>query len=424
MKIGWIGLGKLGLPCALALAHYGSVEHDVLGYDTNPDVATIIKTKTAPTNHELGLAELLAAPHGLSIGYSVADTVAHTDEFVFVAVPTPHDPEYGGEQVMPTETRDFNYDALVQVATDVAKAAIKQRKNITLVVISTSLPGTMRERVLPVLNQYVSLVYNPFFIAMGTTIGDFCYPEFVLVGADGDTTKIERLYEEFYRHHAAPRVLTMSYEEAELVKVSYNTFISMKIVFANTVGEIADKVGANADVVTSALSRANRRLTSPMYLTAGVGDGGACHPRDNIAMSWLAKKLNLSVDPFEFVTRARESQTYRIANIVKNLSGEHGLPIVILGKAYKPESNLTYGSPALLLQSILTEWDSCGECVVSWDPYVDDENNRPMHDAIYVIMTKHAVFAEYIFTPGSYVVDPHRYVGNPASDRVRWIGRG
>jgi len=97
---------------------------------------------------------------------------------------------------------------------------------------------------------------------------------------------------------------------AELIKVAYNTYIGMKIAFANTLMEICHKMGnIDVDQVTGALTFASRRLMSGAYLTGGMGDGGGCHPRDNIALSWLAQRLDLSFDWFASVMGAREKQT-------------------------------------------------------------------------------------------------------------------
>ena len=99
-------------------------------------------------------------------------------------------------------------------------------------------------------------------------------------------------------------------ENAEAIKVAYNTYISMKIAYANTWMEICHKIpGTDVDQVTGALELATTRIMSPKYLTGGMGDGGGCHPRDNIALSWLARELDLSYDFFEHLMIARERQT-------------------------------------------------------------------------------------------------------------------
>jgi len=186
----------------------------------------------------------------------------------------------------------------------------------------------------------------------------------------------------------------------------------MKIVFANTLLEISTKLGTDVDTITNALSKADRRLTSGMYMSGGVGDGGACHPRDNIAMSWLASKLDLSVDPFAFNTQARERQSERLVSYTLAEAAIRMLPIVVLGKAYKPNSDLMYGSPAsLFIHQLLRRG---GNVATWWDPFLD-KSPAPQIKAVYVVMTKHDAFEEYQFPRGSIVIDPHRYV-MPQSD--------
>ena len=99
-----------------------------------------------------------------------------------------------------------------------------------------------------------------------------------------------------------PRVEFGTWEEAEAIKIFYNTFISNKIALVNMIQDVAERLGnINVDVVTDALTRSAYRITSSAYMKAGMGDGGACHPRDNIALRWLAKELNLGYDLFESI---------------------------------------------------------------------------------------------------------------------------
>jgi UDPglucose 6-dehydrogenase len=161
---------------------------------------------------------------------------------------------------------------------------------------------------------------------MGTTVNDFLYPEFVLLGSD-DLKALYKL-EMFYSKTVSAPIKTMTIEEAELTKVTYNTFIGQKIVFANTLGQICEEMGINVDNVTDTLKIASKRLISPTYLSAGMGDAGACHPRDSIAMSWLSQQLNLGYDLFESVMLAREEHAVFLANLV--LKHSEGLPIIIL----------------------------------------------------------------------------------------------
>jgi len=102
----------------------------------------------------------------------------------------------------------------------------------------------------------------------------------------------------------------------------------------------------DVDVVTQALAKSTKRIVSPAYMKAGMGDGGACHPRDNIALRWLAKKLGLGYDMFESIMTARERQAETMAKAILT----HGKNIWFSSDSYKPGTDLVDGSSSLLLQ--------------------------------------------------------------------------
>lgn len=413
-NIGWVGLGKLGITSALFLADHG---HLVTGYDIS-DLPERILTGAAEPPREEGIESLLQRVTTLQLADSIDGVVAASD-VVFVAVQTPHAPAYGGEAPMPEDRRDFEYGFLVQAVRDVAAAAARQRRPVTLVVVSTALPGTFNRHLRGLQNSYTRLIYNPFFIAMGTTIMDLDDPEFVLVGVDSpNSIQVDSLRQIYRTLHSRPLFVT-SIESAELIKVAYNTFISMKIVFANMIMEVSHKTGADCDQVIDALTLATDRVISPAYLRGGMGDGGACHPRDLIAMSWLAQQLDLSADLMGYVALAREDQTGWLADLVEHWSEMTGLNAIIMGKAYKPQSNLVYGSPAILLLDILLKR---GLDVTNYDPYVDG-----VHEisgaALFVVATKHSEFASLSLPPGSVVLDPFGYMPDQQGVVVIRIGR-
>ena len=205
---------------------------------------------------------------------------------------------------------------------------------------------------------------------MGGAIRDFLNPEFVLFGVDDNASAAEA--ERFYRTiHAAPFRRT-TLEEAEVIKVLYNTFISTKLAFANTAMELCHRLpGADVDVVMGVLGDARERLISTRYFRAGMGDGGACHPRDNIALSHLSRTLGMSFDWFSNVMAQREHQTEWLADLID--AHRNGRQIVILGRSFKPESSMLTGSAAVLLETILRER---GREVISWDPHVESGLRR------------------------------------------------
>jgi UDPglucose 6-dehydrogenase len=323
-KIGFIGLGKLGMPCAEAIADKG---FDVSGYD-------------------------IASKNSLKINIkeSIADTVKDRD-IVFVATPTPHQEGYDGRE--PTSTKpvmDFNYDAVKQVITACDKHMSSKQ---TLVLISTVLPGTIRRELAPLLKN-TGLVYNPYLIAMGTVAQDMVNPEMIMIGTEWGlkgklcrqrSELLEAFYSQVCENH--PRTEMGTWEEAESIKIFYNTFISNKIALVNMIQDVSHKIGnMNVDVVTQALAKSTKRITGPSYMKAGMGDGGACHPRDNIALRWLARELDLGYDLFESIMTAREKQAEHMAMAIL----KHGKNVWFSSDSYKPGTDLVDGSYSLLVQ--------------------------------------------------------------------------
>jgi len=149
-----------------------------------------------------------------------------------------------------------------------------------------------------------------------------------------------------------PRVEMGTWEEVESMKIFYNTFISNKIALVNMMQDVAQRLGnMNVDRVTEALAKSTQRIVSSKYMKAGMGDGGACHPRDNIALRWLAKDLGLGYDLFEGIMTARERQAEHMALTIL----QHGKNIFFTSDSYKPGTNLVDGSYSLLVQHYVVE---------------------------------------------------------------------
>lgn len=412
LNIGFIGLGKLGLPVALAMETKG---HNVMGFDINPEVKKYIETKKIPYN-EIYVDDLLPKSN---IQFTSVEEVVKTSDIIFVPVQTPHDPLYEGCTRIPDTRVDFNYDALVSAMKNLSKVVDENNEDKIVVIISTVLPGTVEKYIKPILSKKIKLCYNPFFIAMGTTIKDFLNPEFVLFGVDDP--EAAEFVQKFYATLHDKKVFKTSIKNAELIKVAYNTFIGMKIVYANTMMEICHKIGADVDNVIDAICLADERLISKKYLRGGMGDGGGCHPRDNIAMSWLSKTLNLSHDYFEDLMIAREDQTEWLANLCL----EQKRKICILGKSFKPETNIQTGSPSILLYNILKEK---GQDPIHIDPHTDGHEifmetfTKLGNDYVFFLGTQHESFKDLSYPEGSLIIDPFRYM--PELKNVKIIKLG
>ena len=416
MNIGFMGLGKLGLPCALAVEMRG---HKVIGYDPSPSVKEILDTKKLPYK-EIWAQDYLDKTN-IKIK-TVEEVVEHSD-IIFVPIQTPHGEKFEGTTRIPDEREDFDYSYLIDGLTQLDYELFQQKKETVVVVISTVLPGTIRRDIKPLLSEYTKLCYNPFFIAMGTVMEDFLRPEIILFGVDDE--EAAKKAKKFYRtiNHAPFYETTI--ENAELIKVAYNTFIGTKIAYVNTLMEMCHHLpNTNVDEVMNGLKMCNKRIISDKYLSGGMGDGGGCHPRDNIALSWLSDELGLKFNWFDNIMKQREVQTEWLADMIEKES--NGLPITILGKSFKPQTNITTGSPSILLFNILRER---GLSATMYDPYIDepfgDWQDMSEYDGLpqcYFIGTKHEDFVNFPFDDESIIIDPWRYIPDKEECKVIRIG--
>lgn len=430
MKAGMIGCGKLGLPVSVATALSG---HEVFCYD----VVKARMTKYAPTELEAGLGQndkFSDYVKQVDLQFVSLSVLVKECELIFIAVQTPHDREYEGITPVPSLKKDFDYSYLKNIVKQLSEV-IKEPKIV--VIISTVLPGTTRREILPLCNEHMTIVYNPSFIAMGTVLKDFLSPEFILVGSSdyNAVQKVGEFYGRVLEYSAAKGIFSgniaycirvMSIESAELTKVAYNTFISQKLSFVNILMEICEKIpNTDIDDVTDALKSATDRLISTKYLTAGMGDGGGCHPRDNIALSWLAQKLGLGYDIFGSVMEAREGQAKWLAKLVSNNCTGHHLP-AIFGYVYKSQIQSVAGSHALLVAYYLR--GRYGDRLFLFDPILDSlqklENLKKPVSAL--IGCNHEIFRTLSFArmlpSGSVIIDPWRGVQD--SDNIRVIRLG
>ena len=321
-KVGFIGLGKLGLACAEVM----SQKYLVTGYD--------VRKKTSSK---------------VCVVDTLKDAVLNQD-IIFVAVQTPHDPAYDGSApITHLPNKDFDYS--------IAKLVLQQincwaRPHQLVVLISTVLPGTVRNELRECITN-ARFIYNPYLIAMGSVEWDMVNPEMVIIGTeDGSETGDAALLKAFYRPlmENDPRYIVGTWDEAESIKIFYNTFISTKIGLVNMIQDVAMKNGnINVDVVTNALAQSDMRIMGPKYMTAGLGDAGPCHPRDNIALRYLAERLDLGYDLFDAIMHAREKQAKLMAQTLVDLAHETRLPVYIHGKAYKPNVDFVDGSYSLLV---------------------------------------------------------------------------
>lgn len=351
-----IGLGKLGACMAACFAHRG---FPVIGVDIDPRIIELV-SRGRPPIFEPGLEEMMANVWGRLQATTDYTGAVHQTDVTFIIVPTPTE-DHGG----------FSLKYVKQAAQEIGRA-LKEKPSYHLVVLSsTVLPGSTEYGVLPVLEREsgkrcredFGLCYSPEFIALGSVIRDFLNPDFALIG-ESDTRAGEQLaalYKQVCEND--PPVARMNFVNAELTKIAVNTYITVKITFANMLAALCEQLpGGDIDTVTSALGLDSR--IGPRYLKGALGYGGPCFPRDNLALAYLARQLGRPA------TLAEATDTYNRAIVdylVEKIASyvPDGGIVAVLGVAYKPNTNVIEESQGLQLAERLT---AKGLKVVVYDP--------------------------------------------------------
>jgi UDPglucose 6-dehydrogenase len=398
-RVSIVGLGKLGASMVAAIASRGG---DVIGVDVNPDAVAAVAAGRAPvqeTDLDATLAANRARIHAtLDVAGAVRDS-----SITFVIVPTPSDARGA-----------FAFDAAARAFEAIGGALRTKDAYHVVVLTSTVLPGTTRQALLPVLEdasgkragQDFGLCYSPEFIALGSVIRDFLNPDFTLIGEidarAGET--LEAYYAQVMVNH--PPARRMSLENAELAKISVNSFVTMKITFANMLASLCEAIpGADVDVVTHALG-SDRRIGS-RYLTGGLGYGGPCFPRDNVALAFLARALGTPALGPEATDAANVQIPARVVARIVPLVPAGGT-VGILGLAYKPASHVVEAAQgAALAEACLAR----GLRVLAFDPLVVTLPGRDgVHMAASVPEAVDAADVVVIATP------------DPAFTSIDWAG--
>ena len=362
MKATVIGLGKLGSPLAACIASKG---HTVIGVDNDPRKVEAINHGLAPV-HEPGLAELLAQTGGRLTAVQQIESAISQTQITFIVVSTPSEPDGG-----------FSLRYVEPVCQAIGRALAKKDEYHVVCLTSTVMPGTTEGPVRKILEESsgkrvgkdFGLCYSPEFIALGSVIRDFLNPDMLLIGESdaraGDV--LQSLYAQVCENR--PAVARMSFVNAEITKLSVNSYITTKISFANLLARISEKLpGANVDVITAALGLDTR--IGAKYLKGAVSYGGPCFPRDNLALASLARRLGVPPDMAQTVDSFNRSQTHWLAGLVEHHAKG---PVGILGLTYKPGTDVVEEAVGFLLAKELA---GRGVEVLAYDPGVAQSQSR------------------------------------------------
>jgi UDPglucose 6-dehydrogenase len=364
-----VGLGKLGACMAACIAARG---HSVVGVDCNRSTIQLVNSGQPPV-FEPSLAEKMReAGSRLSATEDYTHAILES-EATFVVVPTPSE-DHGGFSLQYVER------AMLEIG-----RALRQKSGYHLVVLtSTVLPGSCEYSVLPLLEDAAGkrcgrdfgFCYHPEFIALGSVIRDFLNPDFVLIG-EFDAPSGERLAALYHQVcENQPPIARLGLINAELAKVAVNTYVTMKITFANMLAALCEELpGGDVDEVVRAIGLDTR--IGSRYLKGALGYGGPCFPRDNMALAYLARKVGQRALLAEATDQYNETIVHRLAERIAAEATEE--PVAVLGLAYKPDTTVVEESQGLKLARRLAEK---GLDVLVYDALALENARRELGDAV------------------------------------------
>jgi UDPglucose 6-dehydrogenase len=365
-NISIFGLGKLGASMAAGLASRG---FNVIAVDVSKHAVDAVNDGRAPVQ-ETGLAEMIAANRERIRATMSSEQAIENSEISFVIVPTPSD-EHGA----------FSIKYAAHAFRAIGKALAKKAGYHVVALTSTVLPGSTRYGLLPVLEAEsgkecgpdFGLCYSPEFIALGTVIRDFLNPDFYLVG-QFDERSGETL-EAVNRRVCLkdPVVRRMSIENAEIAKIAINSYVTLKISFANMIADLCERVpGGDIDIVSQALGSDSR--IGRKYLTGGMGFAGPCFPRDNVALSFIGSHLGANCSLLETNDSYNHSLSNRFVEKLRRIVGVANT-VAVLGLAYKPLSHIVENSPGVYLARAMAD---AGYRVIGYDPLANESARVPL----------------------------------------------
>jgi UDPglucose 6-dehydrogenase len=345
--------------------------HHVIGVDVDAGTVEALNAGRAPVQ-EPRLQEFITRNRARLVASHNAEEAVAASDITFIIVPTPSNPDGA-----------FSLRYVLEAAQPIGRALARKSGFHLVVLSSTVMPGSTGGHLLPALEREsgkicgrdFGLCYGPEFIALGNVIHDMLNPDLVLIGESDERSgqMLATFYEGVCDRHAGVR--RMNFVNAELTKLSVNTFVTTKISYANMLAEICEKLeGADADVVTDALGVDSR--IGKKYLKGALGYGGPCFPRDNHAFAALGRREGVEAILAEATDAVNRRQTARLTALVLEHLPQGGR-VGILGLAYKPDTPVVEQSSGLLLARALS---ARGVPVVVYDPDAMP-SARPLLDA-------------------------------------------
>ena len=338
MNISVIGLGYVGTVTAACIAEKG---HKVIAVDVKEvKVSSINKGISPILEKDIGDYVLRNTESGrLNATNDIEKAILSTDISI-VCVGTPS---------LPNGNEDLSY--IEKVCGEIGESISKKEDRHIVVIRSTILPGTMKNLVIPRIEESsgkkyqegFGVVHNPEFLREGSSIEDYFNPPRIVVGTENvtDAETVLSLYEGI----DAPVFIT-GFENSEMIKFADNSFHALKVCFANEIGNICKKVGADSFEVMDIFCSDTKLNLSPYYLKPGFAFGGSCLPKDIRALQYKAKELDLEIPLLSSIMHSNDLQVKHAIDLVSSKKKKN---IAVIGLTFKDGTDDTRESPMISL---------------------------------------------------------------------------
>jgi UDPglucose 6-dehydrogenase len=369
MRVTIFGTGYVGLVTGTCLAEVG---HDVVCVDIDTAKVEGLNNGVIPI-YEPGLEPMVKANHAagrLKFTTDAANAIGHAD-IVFIAVGTPPDED---------GSADLQY--VLKVARTIGEHVARP----VVVVDKSTVPVGTADKVRATISDALAargagvafdVVSNPEFLKEGAAVEDCMRPDRIIIGADSASAvdKLKRLYAPFNRNH--DRIVTMDVRSAELTKYAANAMLATKISFMNEIANIAERVGADVEMVRHGIGSDPR--IGWHFIYPGAGYGGSCFPKDVQALARTAQQMGYQaklLDAVEAVNDAQKGHLFELVQRHYDLGEDEGIrgkTIAVWGLAFKPNTDdMREASSRRLLPQL---WEA-GATVRAYDPEARHEAGR------------------------------------------------
>lgn len=366
MKIAVIGTGYVGLVQGVCLAELGN---QVVCIDIDEKKIGKLREGISPI-YEPGIEELLAKnieSERLSFETDIKKHLKNID-IIFIAVGTPSD-ESG--------RADLKY------VLEAAKNIGESLKNYAIIVNKSTVPIGTGQEVKKVIKKYYSgkfdVVSNPEFLREGSALDDFRKPDRIVIGHDHNLKAAEKVAK-LYQVLGAPILIT-GLETAEMIKYASNSYLATQISFINSVANICEVVGADVTDVSKGM-KLDKRIGERAFLSAGLGYGGSCFPKDVRALIQIARENKVDFSILDDVEKINKIQKQKFILKIKETIGDlKGKRIAVWGIAFKPKTDDVREAPAISVIESLTDM---GAEIFAYDPVAAENAEKLVPEVIFV----------------------------------------